>query len=644
MAIYKNPFLSRFSDRTGLKSSSFLAMYAPQIIKELLNNEHLLMPKASWLVGIPGSGKSSILRFFSVDILCEILRQKITYLHLYEPLIDSNIIKDDSINIAGIYLQIDEIYAETANVKLVDIDNLKLFYTLFDLRVAKQLLNSLKVIHQQDGYSQENILIKKISSGKFPPDIFSEDYTFSRFENIIREKEQLISSVLTSFPGTPIPLSLELHNRFSSFDLIDAQQKYYDKKFILMVDDVHDLYPSQLKSLKEALEHRNPFPRWIATRKHIFPIEKLVGNSNGITDGRENIVIDIDNEIYSKRPLYKKFIRKLVERRIKLTSTLNEYNEEQIEGLLINESIVDESEVEQIFSHQKKELFETKNNSILSWHLKGFSFDEIDNCSHEDIEFALIKVHRILNKRQPSLFPEIDIDLENSASKDRQAALMFFRKKYDLPMYFGFDDIIEASNYNVEQFLRVFSPFVDRLNYRIEMDKKREIEPNEQFKILKSVAKYYTENVIPKLLYGRQICQLIDNLGRFFHYRTYEPNAPHAPGVTQFALTASDVDLLSEDSSHKSTKFNALSKMLTIAIANNVLVPEGSKRQGTKESEFKHVFSFNRLLCIHYLLPLQKGDFQLLSLSLLNEICLKPFKPEDIKSKKFNPQWKLWTE
>ncbi len=48
---YRNPFLSRFSDRTGLSNETFLATYAPQVLGQMFKKfEHLLLPKATWLI------------------------------------------------------------------------------------------------------------------------------------------------------------------------------------------------------------------------------------------------------------------------------------------------------------------------------------------------------------------------------------------------------------------------------------------------------------------------------------------------------------------------------------------------------------------------------------------------------------------
>jgi hypothetical protein len=85
-----------------------------------------------------------------------------------------------------------------------------------------------------------------------------------------------------------------------------------------------------------------------------------------------------------------------------------------------------------------------------------------------------------------------------------------------------------------------------------------------------------------------------------------------------------------------------LSQILATAIAHNVIVPpERGKHQGAKESELKYVFTLNRLLCVKYELPMQKGDFQLLPLDLLEEMCNRPFKPEEIKKRK-GSQTLIW--
>lgn len=645
MAIYKNSFLTRFADRTGLKSSDFLSMYAPQIIKEILNNEKLFMPKASWFIGIPGSGKSSILRLFGVDILSEIIRQQAAYNHLYEPLVEAKIIVDDSIKTVGIYVQIDELYSEADNVTLSGISTEKLFFTLFDLRVAKQILAILEKIYKDVTEPNACVIVKEVDSAKLPPRIFSEKKDFHTFDTLIRRQEQLISQVLTSFPGAPIPELLELHNRFASLDLISAQQEFHNVKFILMIDDAHDLYPKQLQLLKNAVEKRNSFPRWVATRKHIYPIQFLVGDSMGNIDGREIYIFDLDNRLSKNKSLYKRFIKILVEKRLKSTFALSEYTTEQIEGMIYPEDLSKFTDSINIKKLQYEEIENIKNNSRITSQAIDEYIDGKKQYTPLEVEAILIKANRFIKSKQPSLFPELNIDLTEIASKDKQAAKLFLKKRAKVPLYSGFDIIVDVSNYNVEQFLRVFSPFIDRLIYRVELDKDLNIKPAEQYNILKKAAKSYIENVIPKLLYGKFIYQLVDNLGRFFSYRTYEPNAPHAPGVTQFAITSSDMEIIKKHSSSEShTWLEEIICTLTMAIANNVIVPEKEQHQGARDSEKKVVFSINRLLCIKYELPIQRGDFQIFSLEFLWEMCKSPLKPVDIKSRRLNRQRSLWSD
>lgn len=647
---YRNAFLTRFSDRTGLKNTSFLSMYAPQIFRKLLTNENLLLPKTSWLAGIPGSGKSTILRLLEIDMIADIIHHKDIYRQLYDVLEEATFINDDVISRIGLYVHIDDFYYEASKVNIPNVKNERLFYTLIDLRIARQLLKAISVLTKNNRTNNDEIIIKGVLSEKLPPSIFSRDRNIAKFEKYIIKQEKLISQVLMSFPGSKLPENLELHYRFSSLDLIDAQQKYHQVNFILMIDDAHDLQQNQFSLLKNGIERRNTFPRWIATRKHVYSINKLLGCSNGTIDGRETESIDIDKE-FSAQPIYKKFIKILVNKRLNFTSFLNEITIENIESLLSKNAELDELDEKRIAA-VKKGQSEKKQQLVEKLNHKYPEIDELFNkesTSFVEREMMLIKLHRIVKKKQPSLFPEpleFEDEMQNIASKDKQAAKLFLKKRAGLPLFSGFEDILSASNNNVEQFLRVFSPFVDRLIYKVELDKNRKIDTKEQNKIFFKIANNYIDKTISKLVHGKKICQLIDNLGRFFSYRTYEPNAPHAPGVTQFALLTTDLDLLFIPKKEKEPWISELSNILSTAIAFNVIIPENAQRQGAQHSELKHIFSINRLLCVKYSLPLQKGDFQRIPLGLLAEMCYKNFSPETIIRRKKSPsisgQLKIW--
>lgn len=649
---YRNAFLTRFSDRTGLKNTSFLSMYAPQIFRKLLTNENLLLPKTSWLVGIPGSGKSTILRLLEIDMIADIIHHKDIYRQLYDVLEEASFINDDVISKIGLYVHIDDFYYEASKVNIPNVKNERLFYTLINLRIARQLLKAISVLKINNRTNKDEIIIKGVLSEKLPPSTFGRDTNIVEFEKYIIKQEKLISQVLMSFPGSKLPENLELHYRFSSLDLIDAQQKYHQVDFILMIDDAHDLQNNQFALLKNGIERRNTFPRWIATRKHIYSINKLLGCSNGTLDGRETENIDLDKELSTQPAIYKKFIKILVNKRLNFTSFLNEFTIENIESLLSNNAELDELDEERIAAIKKGQS-EKKQQFMEKLIHKYPEIDELFNDGSMSLlgrEMMLIKLHRIVKKKQPSLFPEnlgFEDEMQNIASKDKQAAKLFLKKRAGLPLFSGFKDILSASNNNVEQFLRVFTPFVDRLIYKVELDKNRNIDAKEQNKIFLKIANDYIDKIISKLVHGKKICQLIDNLGRFFSYRTYEPNAPHAPGVTQFALLTPDLDLLFLPKTEKEPWISELSNILSTSIAFNVIIPENAQRQGSRHSEFKHIFSINRLLCVKYSLPLQKGDFQKIPLNLLAEMCYKKFSPETIIRRKKSPpisgQLKIWT-
>ncbi len=133
------------------------------------------------------------------------------------------------------------------------------------------------------------------------------------------------------------------------------------------------------------------------------------------------------------------------------------------------------------------------------------------------------KAHRAKNKS--SLFPEYDFSSKEASSKDIQAAKLFWKKRANIQLYSGIDDIIAASNNNVEQFMRVFSPFIDHLIYCVELDKSQKILHREQKQIFNSIVKKYIDDVILRLHYSDKIYRLIENLGNFFKLRTYEPSS-----------------------------------------------------------------------------------------------------------------------
>jgi len=94
----------------------------------------------------------------------------------------------------------------------------------------------------------------------------------------------------------------------------------------------------------------------------------------------------------------------------------------------------------------------------------------------------------------------------------------------------------------------------------------------------------------------------------FCREKTFQFNAPYAPGVTGIRLSSSELDKLHNLRSLQAEGLGVLKKVVSECVAENLLVTRPSQASTSREGGL--VFYLNRTLCINYGLPLQMGGWQ----------------------------------
>lgn len=624
----RNAFKIRAADAPVMETSQFLQLYCPLLLDHLQHDD-LFVPKLIVVRGSPGSGKSSLLRLFETDTLLAIhARKSQSDQDLVERLGELGILSEGGPKVVGMYIQCDSGLRDIANLP-PEQGTLRLFNTLLDTRIVVSFLRAIRRLAASGCLElPTDGILEPLPSGDAPPLAFSEARSIDQMEGLCTEIEREFGTLLNSFPGDPLPASIQPHARVYALAYLALQiqrnPSLSELMPVVMLDDVQELYPDQQKHLRDQFMRRAAIPRWLAVRTQVFGLEELI-SLEGAEQGREYREIPLD-EIFQDRPsVFAKFSANVVHRRLQATESLQDLTGSDFKYLLrsAGEEISSDLAIKaltgmikqtsdlrigQTFVHKLQQAVERARETPPS-------FSEL-----LEIEKSLILLQRLSNKGQLSMFPDSDVP-ETTDKKTEDAAKLFVTRRIQWPYYFGFETLADLASGNVEQLLSTAAAIVDRMIYRAELDRDKAVSAKEQEDILKRCADEHYRALEEKHRRGSAIRQFVDNLGMFCEEVTSRPNAPIAPGVNGFGLTHQEI--LDAVSGKKIGKDSLVFReVLTSSVAGNVLSVRVTK-QGQAGSE-KIVFYLNRLLCVKFSLPLNYGGWQHLPVQLLIRMMQEP--------------------
>ncbi len=642
----RNAFKIRAADSPIIETSQFLQLYCPLLLDQL-EHDDLFVPKLIVVRGSPGSGKSSLLRLFETNTLLALHARKSqpSDQDLVERLTELGVFSGRGPQVVGIYIQCDSSLRDIANLTPPH-NTHHLFNTLLDIRILASFLRGLRrlagarVIDLSATYT-----LDPLPPGDAPPILFREARTIDQMESLCAQIERDFGTLLNSFPGDPLPSSIQPHARtyVLAYLALQAQRSpiLSELKPLIMLDDVQELYQEQREHLRKEFIRRVGVPRWLSARTQVFGLEEII-SLEGVEEGREYREIPLD-EIFQEKPsVFTKFSANVIHRRLQVTESLQQVTVEDFKDLLRTpDGNISSDHASKAITSIAKRASDLRFDSFLETlqQLQEKSkFSEVTFDQLQDLEKSLILIERKANRGQGSLFPEMEVP-ESDDGKTKEAALLFASKRLGRPYYFGLDALTNLASGNVEQLLSTTAVLVDRMIYRAELDREKAISARDQETILKKCADEYYGALEEKHRRGGAIRQFVDNFGAFCQLVTYRPNAPIAPGVNGFGLTRSEL-VAAVKGEKKEVDASLFREILTSAVAGNVLSVRVTK-QGQTGSE-KIIFYFNRLLCVKYRLPLNYGGWQHLHVEILYKMMQQPVPVKEMARKGSNSGSLLW--
>jgi hypothetical protein len=202
----------------------------------------------------------------------------------------------------------------------------------------------------------------------------------------------------------------------------------------------------------------------------------------------------------------------------------------------------------------------------------------------------------------------------------KQAAERFVCTDLRLPYFYGIERVVRLSSYNVEEFLQICTVLYEHIHAQRITRRGAgpvEVSARVQHDALKKLAeKRFGE--LPRLFaLGPQAQRLVEGIGQMCRERTYEPNAPYAPGVTGIGLNSQDKQTLVQAARNgPEHPYFELASAISSCVAQNLFEVRENLKQDNKTWV---VLYLNRIFCVKYDLVYHTGGWQRVSLRRLQD-------------------------
>lgn len=622
MAYRSNPFLVRMSEKTS-SDQEFVQLFSPKILEKLpagaLTGMHVFR-------SAPGAGKTTLLRAFTPLALRAFfnVRKSSEHSESIQYLESLGAISDQGPAVLGVALSCAAGYADLpSNEKLQN----GLFRALMDCRVVLRTLRSLALFigTESDQLSGVEVCFRETADENllYIPKLSNARELAQWAENYEKKVYEQIDAFSFDHIATP------QHERFESFIwLQNIEFRYQGKrvapKTMLMIDDMHRLRKKQRALLiDEITVMRLSLPIWLAERKIVLGSEFL---SQGARDGRDFNVIDLDNMWLGVPKQFSNFAQNILDRRMvhHQNSVRSSSFESCLRSELVSSSVEDQIDAGRAIIGQ---WIESKENSVrysewIAEAKKLLEYRTLDSLTE------LYKLRIITSRDEFSKQMTLELPLAAEEIEEREkssvgaAAELFMHKELKIPYYFGIEKLCTLATNNVEELLFLAATLYEGLQ-SMQVLRKAEVimAPQEQEKLLKAAALKRWQFIPKNHTEGQRAKNLLDSIATFCKEKTYQPNAPYAPGVTGVRLSNSQLSKLGEDSA-LGIHGTRLTKVLSECSAENLIIPRESSATNGRDGGV--VFYLNRTLCAYHDLPLQMGGWQDISVAEMMKWMERP--------------------
>jgi hypothetical protein len=446
--------------------------------------------------------------------------------------------------------------------------------------------------------------------------------------------ETTVCEALDSF-GPPQVESLPGHDTLVSLTFMRPESITLDgspvaENMLLLLDDIHKLTNSQRERLLQTvIDLRSPTGIWIAERFEALSTNEML--SSGATKGRDYESVILLEQVWRERKnRFEKMVLNIADRRARSAadveiSSFGTCLQESLDGTewrqrfdqaldTVKARVITLAGTRSLFQEwvaERQAMEGTTRERAVAWRGLEILIEREKRNSQQEFDFAL-SVDELENK-------------DDSAIKT--AAELFLAHEFSIPYYFGPSKLAVIASSNIEQFLSLAGDEFEELisSVLINRNQPAALTPDRQQAVLKKAAQSRLNDIPRRVRYGREVRDLIEAIGTFSQWMTYQPTAPNDPGVNGIAISMTDRENLMNQSYLKvRPDKEKLARMLASALAHNLLEPVlDYKCKGKRWM----VLNLNRLLCVHFNLPLNYGKFKEQTLDKLCDWMEQGFKP-----------------
>lgn len=623
----RNPFAMRSSE--SIESELiFLKLFGTGVL-EILPDDCFLNKVTIFRSG-PGGGKTSLLRLFRPESLNEIVNHGTEYKDLHDSLEKFSVLSDKGPNVLGIYLRLSN-YDAFQDLDIGDEDKDKYLFSLIGSRLILKMLYGILALKNLEVSDLDDIQIEKPVECEHLLDL-EFPCTGTELYAWASRHEKNICGIVNRFDYVPDPSISLLANLDHVYVMIPNNIKYKGQQIIsktlIMLDDLQHLRKNQRNNLvNKVSKSRYPMSIWFAERLESLDLDEMIPDA---VYGRDYNPIYLEEHWEkSHGRAFETFARSVSAKRAQVAEldfdfhSLHKHLEESIDNIELSPKLTDISNTikgrlnklsrttsmfDQWIDEEERKIIQSPLNSALGW---------------KSLE---IKVARVQRDAQKKLFDvPLSIKEEDEVSKLRSTSEFFIHDEFRVPYYYSFSKIAKISSSNIEQFLEVSSELFEQIKSQLIKSKKMDvILAEKQEDIIKKIAKRHWDEIPKKNTNGLEIEKFLTSFKDFARSVTIQPNAPYAPGVTGIGIRKSEYDKIIKAGSQKEySELKTLLEVLQTCLGQNYLKAHYKAKQGPKAKEGEEkddltVLYLNRLLCVHFGLPIGQGGWRP---KTLNNLC-----------------------
>ena len=619
----RNPFRLRRSESID-SDATFLSLFEPGILD--------IMPAEKWkesvhiLRSAAGGGKTSLIRLFVPNVLHTLhtRRSEEQLRELFQKVKELGAIDEISPKLLGVMLLCGRSYSRLQDLPLDQARKDRLFFGLLNARIVLAVLHNILAFKQLRFPEDLDRIRIKVPDSSFRVTGLELPCSGTQLFQWAKDLEDKVCGSLDSFGPLRVE-SLPGHDSLLSLSLIREDSVSLDdspvaERVLLMMDDIQQLTSYQRSLLiQTVIETRSPVGIWIAERFEALNTQEML--ASGTNEGRDyNQPVELETYWKPRYAKFEKLTIKIADRRVRyaadtelesfracMQETLDLQKYEHLLVMAIGEiearirKRVGEAARFKEWISAREQMEGTPRERAIAWRALE------------------ILVERELRKPQKTLFDDMILDEDRLKEKDdssvKQAAELFLAREYNLPYYFGSERISRLASLNIKQFLGLAGDIFEEAVSAELLKKSPCLSPERQHKLMKRAAQAVWDDIPNGVTRGRELRNFLEAVGKFSRWYTYRETAPNDPGVGGTALRMTERAMLMDEGHLRSRpEHRRFAEILASALAHNLLVADlDYKCKGEKWM----VLNLNRLLCIHFDLPLGYGLYKERPLSQL---------------------------